>query len=80
MSWSERPHWAKILERRVHEALALAKGIGPAHADRIADVCEQIDELRQEVAQLREQVEQLQDAMDKAREAYRKLKNGGSHE
>jgi len=73
--WRTHQGWRRAVERRLNEAMALAKGVGPAHADRISDVIDMIEELRKEV-------EALRCRMDKA-SAYiqerlpRKPENGG---
>jgi len=63
--WNDRPHWTKLIERRVHEALALAKGIGLAHADRISDVVEQIDELRKELQEVKDRQDKIANYLKK---------------
>jgi hypothetical protein len=47
--WQCRQRWRQQVERRLNEAMALAKGIGPAHADRISDVIEMVEELRRDL-------------------------------
>jgi len=69
MEWDSNRAWRKQVERRVHEALTLAKGMGPAHADRISDLAEQIDDLRNELKKVSE-------AVEGARRAFLELKNG----
>ena len=66
--------WRQQIERRLYELGALVKGQIPIQADRLADVVEQIDELRKELKTVEERLtkcaEYIRDNVPK--------KNGGT--
>jgi ubiquinone biosynthesis protein UbiJ len=71
--WDSRSLWRKQIERRLHDIGSRVKGNQEFCADRIADLIEQIDELRKEVAALNVRI-------DKAGDVVRELKkNSGGN-
>lgn len=67
MDWDTPQLWRKQIERRLNELGSLTWGNQRWQADRIADVIEQIEEVRKEVREVAAQ-------LDKAREAFVQLR------
>ena len=55
--WDSLQRWRRQVERRLNEACSLVNGNNKTQADRIADVIEQIDELRRELAAMNERLD-----------------------
>ena len=58
----ELPRWAKGIERLLNQTASQVRGNQQFQADRIADLVEQIDELRQKLAALeawKDEIERL---------------------
>jgi len=51
--------WSRQIERRLYELGALIKGNLPVQAERIADVVEQINDLRNELKSVAERQEKM---------------------
>ena len=82
MEWDTNKAWRRQVERRLYELTSLVKGNMPAQADRIADIVEQVDELRQELKRQDEFQRQVSDKLDKVAEYVKanvpkKSSNGG---
>lgn len=52
--WDANQRWRQQIERRLNEIGSMVKGNQKFQADRLADVIEQIDELRKELAKDRD--------------------------
>ena len=59
MEWDTNQTWKRQIERQLHRLGSMLHGQIPIQADRIADVIEQLDELRTEL----KRVADRQDAM-----------------
>ena len=59
MEWDSNKAWRRQMERRVYEVASLVKGNQSAQADRIADVVEQIDEVRGELQRVSEKLDKV---------------------
>ena len=59
MDWDTQQRWRAQVERQLNKVSSLVRGNQAASADRIADVIEQIDELRQQVAKIDEMEAEL---------------------
>jgi hypothetical protein len=57
MDFDTKSLWCQQIERRLFTLSAMVQGNLPAQADRIADVVEQIDELRKEIKTLRDRID-----------------------
>lgn len=59
MEWDTNKQWRKQIERRLYELGSEVKGQVPIQADRIADVVEQIDEVRKELKRVSDKVDTM---------------------
>lgn len=59
--WMTSPLWRQQIERRLYDVVSQVKGMGPAHADRIADVVEQIHELRLQLQATEERIDKMKE-------------------
>ena len=57
--WETMPMWRQHIERRLYELGCLVKGQIPVQADRIADVLEQIADLRIRLDTIQERVDKM---------------------
>jgi transposase len=72
LEFNPKQLWCRQTERRLYELGALVKGQVLIQADRLADVLEQVDELRQEVKAIQERMDRMADYVKKH------VKNGGA--
>ena len=70
--WESPEMWRKYVERTLYELGTLVRGQIPVQAERIADVVEQLNEIRQELAALTTRVDKASEFM----KAHVKKENG----
>lgn len=83
MEWDTSQQWRRQVERRLSEVVALARGRVHGEADRIADLIEQIDELRREIAkhdELADRLLRVEERQDKMAKWLRELHVNGKVE
>ena len=66
--------WCKQIERRLYELSALIKGQIPTQADRVSDICDQIDIIRKDLEAVSTKLDKVADYV----KANVPKKNGGA--
>ena len=59
MEWDSNAAWKRQIERTLNRLGSMVTGNQKFHADRIADVIEQIDELRQELKRVADRQDKI---------------------
>jgi septation ring formation regulator EzrA len=61
--WETKPLWCAHVERQLYELGALVRGQVPTVSARLADVVEQLEELRKELEAVRTKQEKMADCL-----------------